>query len=98
MLDFIFSESNLFASGLPWDVLSQFKRWPINAVTGSQRCRQHEPSMKAESSVLELFREDVRCVGPEVWPEEFSHLRLRRSVKYCVIPIWYSFRKIIATH
>src|SRR6476620_1552546 len=69
----------LFASGLPRNVLSQFKRWPINAVTGSQRCRQHEPGHEGwASSVLELFREDVRCVGPEVWPEEFSHLRVRQ--------------------
>src|SRR6476620_6741757 len=69
----------LFASGLPRNVLSQFKRWPINAVTGSQRCRQHEPGHEGwASSVLKLFREDVRCVVPEVWPEEFSHLRLRQ--------------------
>src|SRR6476620_6690746 len=67
----------LFASGLPWDVLSQFKRRPINAVTGSQRCRQHEPRHEGRApSVLELLCEDVRCVGPEVWTEEFSHLRL----------------------
>src|SRR4029078_529183 len=67
----------LFAPGFPWNVLSQFERRSINAVTGAQRCRQYKPRHEGRaSSVLELLREDVRCVGPEVWPKKFSHLCL----------------------
>src|SRR4026207_2364734 len=67
----------LFAPGFPWNVLSQFERRSINAVTGAQRCRQYKPRHEGRaSSALALLREDVRWVGPEVWPKKFSHLCL----------------------
>src|SRR4029078_3145879 len=67
----------LFAPGFPWNVFSQFERRSVDAVTGAQGCRQYKPRHEGRaSSVLELLREDVRCVGPEVWPKKFSHLCL----------------------
>src|SRR5215467_3093256 len=69
----------LFASRFTRNVLTEFESRTVNPITGSQRRRQDEPGHECRaSSMLQLLRQNVRRIGPEVGSKKFAYLRLRQ--------------------
>src|SRR5262245_25426085 len=87
----------LFASRFTRNVLTEFESRAVNPITGSQRRRQDEPGHECRaSSMLQLFRQDVRRIGPEVGSKKFVHLRLRQfREEFLELRLSITQRKII---
>ena len=64
----------LFAVGLPGDVLSEFESRSVYAVVGAQGRGQCKSDHERRSAAhLEIFRQNIRGIGPQIGPEEFPH-------------------------
>src|SRR6266853_1299017 len=67
----------LLRAGFLGAALAELEGGPVDAVIGAQRRGQQEPrGERGASTGLQVLREDVRGVGPQVGPEVFADRRL----------------------
>src|SRR5487761_190999 len=74
--EFVFlSMKILFRSCLSWPVLTKLKGGPVNAVIRAERCGQDQAAHEGRPSAeLQVLREDIRCVGPQIRTKVLPHL------------------------
>ena len=66
-----------FAALIPGPVLTEFKRRAIDAIGGAERGGEYQARHEGRpATVLEVFRQNIRGVGPQVRTEILAHFRL----------------------
>src|SRR5215813_468344 len=60
-------------------ILAEFKGWTIDAIGGAKRGSQHHAYEKGwAATVLQILRENIRRVRPQVWVEILTDISLRQ--------------------